>query len=190
MAKLKLEIEGERIKLRKLKLSDAEDIYENLQDKEMVKWTLNIHWPYKKQDAIKWIRKTHYKIKNKEEYGFAIVLKTENKVIGAVSLMHIDWKNKNAELGYWLGKKYWGKGLMTEAVKLVLKFAFEKLKLHRVYANLFEENVASRRVLEKSGFKLEGVARECRFRYNKWHNELKFGILKQEYEKYKKCTAP
>ena len=80
---------------------------------------------------------------------------------------------------------------MTEAVKLVLKFAFEKLKLHRIYANLFEENVASRRVLEKAGFKLEGIMRECRYKYNRWHNELKFGILKKEYEKlFKRRAAP
>jgi len=111
---VKLEIEGERVKLRKLKLSDAEDIYRNLQDKEIVKWTLNIPWPYKKQDAIKWIRKTQYKIRNKKEYCFVIVLKTENKVIGAISLMHIDLKNKNAELGYWLGKNYWGKVLQQK----------------------------------------------------------------------------
>jgi len=189
MTKIKLEIEGERIVLRKLRLSDALDIYKNLQDKEMVKWTLNIPWPYKKQDAVKWIKRTHYKIKNKKEYAFGIVLKTENRIIGAISLMHIDWKNKNAEIGYWLGKKYWGKGYMTEAVRLILKFAFEKLKLHRIYANLFEENVASRRVLEKAGFKLEGIMREHRYRYNKWHNELKFGILKKEYEKLSKRRA-
>ncbi|MBW2979183.1 N-acetyltransferase [Candidatus Woesearchaeota archaeon] len=181
MSKTKLEIEGERIKLRKLKLSDASDIYKNLQDREMVKWTLNIPWPYKRKDAIKFIRKTHYEMKKKSGYTFGIVLKEINKVIGVVSLIHINQKDKNAELGYWLGKKYWGKGLMTEAVKLMLKFAFEKLKLHRVYAGVFEENIASRRVLEKTGFKLEGVMRECRYKYNQWHNELRFSILKQEY---------
>ncbi len=181
MAKIKLEIEGERIVLRKLRVSDVLDIYKNLQDKDMVKWTLNIPWPYKKQDAVKWIRKTHYGIKKRKEYSLGIILKNENKLIGAISLMHIDCKNKNAELGYWLGKKYWGKGYMTEAVKLMLKFAFEKLKLHRIYANLFEKNVASRRVLEKASFKLEGIMREHKYRYNKWHNELKFGILKKEY---------
>jgi len=191
MEKVKLEIDGERIILRKLRFSDALDIYRNLQDKEMVKWASGIPWPYKKQDAVKFIRKTHYKIRKKSGYAFGIVLKETNKVIGVVDVFHIDWKNKNAELGYWLGKKYWGKGYMTEAVKLMLKFAFEKLKLHRVYANLFEENVASRRVLEKTGFKLEGVRRECKYRYNRWHNELNFGILKKEYEKlFKRCSSP
>jgi len=180
---MKIEIDGKRIILRKLRLSDTENIYRNLQDNEMVKWTLSIPWPYKKQDAIKFIRKTHYKIKKKTGYALGIVLNGTNRVIGVVDIFHIDWENKNAELGYWLGKKYWGKGYTTEAVKLMLKFAFEKLKLHRVYANLFEENIASRRVLEKTGFKLEGIMRECRYRYNGWHNELKFGILKQEYKK-------
>jgi len=78
---------------------------------------------------------------------------------------------------------------MTEDVKLILKFVFEKLKLHRIYANLFEENIASKRVLQKVGFELEGITRECRYRYNKWHNELKFGILKQEYKRLSKKHA-
>ena len=182
-----IKFETERIKLRRLKLSDAQDIYENLQDKEIIKWTLNIPWPYEKQDAIKFIRETHYRIKEKTGYALGIVLKETNRVIGVIDIFKIDWKNKNAELGYWLGKKYWGRGLTTEAVKLMLKFAFEKLKLHRVYASLFEENVASRRVLEKSGFKLEGIMRECRYKHNRWHNELKFSILKNDYEElYKK----
>ncbi len=176
-----LMIDGERVFLRKLKLSDALDIYKNLQDKEMVKWTLNIPWPYKKQDAIKFIRKTHYKIRKKSGFVFGIVLKETNRVIGVIDLFNIDWKNKNAELGYWLGKKYWGKGYMTESVKLMLKFAFKKLKLHRVYAKLFEENIASRRVLEKSGFKLEGKLRGTRYRYKKWHNELWFGMLRKDF---------
>jgi len=58
-------INGERILLRPLKLSDANDIYKNLQDKEMVKWTLNIPWPYKKEYAIKFIRKKQYELKKK-----------------------------------------------------------------------------------------------------------------------------
>ena len=63
----------------------------------------------------------------------------------------------------------------------MLKFAFNKLKLHRIYAKLFESNIASKKVLEKVGFKLEGIAREHRYRYGKWHNELHYGILKREF---------
>lgn len=174
---MKLKIDGKRIFIRKLKISDAKDLYENIKDKEVVKWTVNIPRPYPKDGAVKFIRKTHYKTKKKKGYTFGIILKEQNKLIGAVDLININWKNKNAELGYWLGKKYWNKGLMTEAVKLILKFAFEQLKLHKVYANLFEKNIGSKNVLEKSGFKLEGKFKEARFKHNKWQNELKYGIL-------------
>ena len=70
---------------------------------------------------------------------------------------------------------------MTEAVRLILKFGFGNLKLHRIYAKLFKENTGSVRVLEKCGFKLEGRMREERYRYGKWHDALKYGILESEF---------
>lgn len=175
-------MDGKRIKIRKLKLSDVQDIHENIKEKEITKWTINIPHPYPKEGAKSFIKSSHYRLRKKKGYDFGIVLKNTGKVIGGISLTNLDWENKNAEVGYWLGKKYWGKGLTTEAVKLILKFGFEKLKLHRIYAHLFEENIGSKRVLEKCGFKLEAIIRETRFRYNKWHNELTYGILKKEYE--------
>ena len=174
------EIEGERIKLRKLKLSDAKNIYNNVNDKEVVRWLLRIPHPYTLEDAVKFIRSTHYRIRKKSGYAFGIEL--EGEIIGVVDLFSIDWENRNAELGYWLGRKYWSRGLMTEAVRLILKFAFEDLKLHRVTATLFEENSASRRVLEKTGFKLEGKRRKSRLKFGEWHNELLYGILRSEYK--------
>lgn len=183
MKNLKLEFDGERIKIRKLRLSDAEEIYRHVKDKEVVRWTLRIPHPYPKDGAAKFIRKTHYNIKQKKGYAFGIILKETDTLIGIVGLSNLDWENKNATLGYWLAKGYWGKGLMTEAVNLILKFGFEKLKLHRIQSSLFEKNIASKKVLEKCGFRSEGVFRETRFRYGKWHDELRYGILKSEYKK-------
>ncbi len=185
---MKLEIEGDRINLRKLKVSDAEDIYENVKDEEVVRWTLNIPHPYPPNEAVKFIKRTHYKIRKKTGYAFGIVLKETNRVIGVVDIFNIDWENESAEIGYWLGVRYWNRGLMTEAVRLTLKFAFEELKLHRVSATLLEENVASRRVLEKTGFRLEGKRRESRLKFGKWHNELLYGILRPEYEEMYKSS--
>lgn len=181
MKNLKLEMDGERVKIRRLKSSDAKDIYKNAKDKEISKWTINLPYPYPKDGAIKFIKKSHYNLKKKKAYIFGVVLKETDEVIGIVDLFKLDWKNKNAELGYWIGKKYWNKGLMTEAVKLTLGFGFEKLKLHRIYANLFENNTGSKKVLEKSGLSLEGRLREGRYKYGRWHNELKYGILAGEY---------
>lgn len=65
-----------------------------------------------------------------------------------------------AEMGYWLGRKYWGGGMMTDAVKSIVSFGFKNLKLHRIYAGVFLFNKGSARVLEKNGFKLEGISKK------------------------------
>ena len=175
------ELIGENIKLRNYKLGDANNIYQNVKDKEIVRWTINIPHPYSKKHAIKFIRKSKYNLKKKKEYNFGIALLETDKIIGNVSLMKVDWKNKKAEIGYWIGKKYWSRGYMTEAVNLVLTIALKKLKLHRVEASIFKPNKASGRVLEKSGFKLEGEMREADLKHNKWQNRLMYAILKKDF---------
>ncbi len=181
MENMNLELDGDRIKLRRLKLSDAKDIYENIKDEEVIRWLLRIPHPYRLEDAIKFIRGTHYRIRKGKGYAFGILLKETDRVIGVVDIFNVDWESRNADIGYWLGKKYWNKGLMSEAIRLILRFAFEELKLHKISATIFEDNVASRRVLEKVGFKLEGKRREARLKFGKWHNELLYGILESEY---------
>lgn len=178
---MRLEFDGKRVSIRPLRLSDAAHLYENVKDKEIVTWTVSIPHPYPRDGAVKFIRKAQYNIRNNRSYAFGIVLNETGTVIGVVSLMAFDWENKNAEIGYWLAKKHWGEGLMTEAVRLVLKFGFRNLKLHRVYARLFEANIGSARILEKCGFKLEGRMREERYRSGTWHDTLRYGILKSEF---------
>ena len=178
---MRLEFNGKSISIRPLRFSDAPDLYENVKDKEIVTWTVSIPHPYPKDGALKFIRKAGYNIRKRKSYTFGIVLKETGTVIGVVELMTFDWKNKNAEIGYWLGKKHWGEGLMTEAVRLILNFGFGNLRLHRIYARLFEENTGSARVLEKCGFNLEGRMREERYRYGKWHDAVRYGILESEF---------
>ena len=178
---MRLEFHGKRVSIRPLRFSDAPELYENVKDKEIVTWTVSIPHPYPKDGALKFIRKARYNIEKNKSSAFGIVLKDTDTVIGVVELMVFDWKNRNAEIGYWLGKKYWGEGLMTEAVGLVLKFGFGNLKLHRIYARLFEGNTGSARILEKCGFKLEGRLREERYRYGKWHDTLRYGILESGF---------
>jgi RimJ/RimL family protein N-acetyltransferase len=181
-----LEFDGKKVTLRKLKLSDAGELYKNVNDKEIARWTLTIPYPYPEEDAIKFIRKTHYQIKRGKGYVFGIVLKETGKVIGAIALIKVDWTHKNAEAGYWMGRSYWNRGLMTEALELLLKFSFEQLELHRVYAHVFAENVNSKRVLEKNGFHMEGKMREAICKYEIWQDLLLYGILQPDY---KKCAS-
>lgn len=174
---------GKRIILRGFRKADAENIQQNINSKSVVRYTSNIPHPYSIKDAYHFFKKLK---KNRgKEIAFGIVLKNTGKVVGGIGLMKIDRANKNAELGYWLGKKYWGRGIATEAVGLVLDLVFKKWKFHRVYANTFHKNIASQKVLNKFGFKFEGRMREKWWRKSQWHDVLNFGILDREYKKRK-----
>lgn len=87
-----------------------------------------------------------------------------------------------ANLGYWMGRRYAGQGLMTEAVGVILPFAFGTLGLHRIHAAFLPSNTASRRVLEKNGFKEEGFAENYLQIDGKWCDHVLFGLTRERYE--------
>jgi ribosomal-protein-serine acetyltransferase len=98
-------------------------------------------------------------------------------------LSKIDKNNSSASVGYWLSEKHQGKGLMSEALNLVLKLAFKTLNLNRVSANVNEKNDLSKKLLEKHGFKLEGIGRMARCKYGKFCDDHVYGLLRKEYGK-------
>ena len=85
------------------------------------------------------------------QYYTRIILKGDRSLVGIISLKDIDLVNKKANLGYWIGDQYWGNGIASESVALVINHAFSVLGLEEVYANVYSENKASMRVLEKNG---------------------------------------
>ncbi|WP_297501985.1 GNAT family N-acetyltransferase, partial [Thermococcus sp.] len=91
---------------------------------------------------------------------FSIVENSTSSLVGFLGLHRIDHRDGNAELGYFIAREYWGRGYATEAVRLALVYAFEWLKLRKLYARVYEPNVASIRVLEKNGFELAGRLRK------------------------------
>jgi RimJ/RimL family protein N-acetyltransferase len=163
-----------KVTLRPLKPSDAPIIYSHLQHKDVSRWTVSIPHPYKKKDATTFIQLSQKKRKKKQSYIFAIAIP---ELVGIISIDNVDWEDKHAEIGYWLAKPYWQKGIMTEAINQITRIAFNKLKLHRIQANVFESNLPSQRVLEKNGFHREGHLREVIYRYKNWHNILIYGKI-------------
>lgn len=104
-------IETERLVLRQYKLEDANDIVEGLNNLNVTKWLQGAPYSYTIEDALHFINKS---LDNKL-YNFAIVLKSENKVIGGTQLTNIDFHNGTAGGGIWISEKYWGQGYGTEA---------------------------------------------------------------------------
>jgi [ribosomal protein S5]-alanine N-acetyltransferase len=163
------------VKLKKLELSDAEGILEcfNIKDKKNEIFGL----PYVK-DLESSKKLINDEIKKTEEHKFVILL--DDKIAGMIELVNPSRNKKIYEIGYALGKNYWNKGIATRAVKELVKYAFDKLKLKRIWAGVDSDNPASGKVLEKAGFKLEGV-RKGHINYGKgnhYSDEILWGLLK------------
>ena len=149
-------IKTERLVLRPYRPADVDDLYRNVQDKRIHAMTAALPHPYTKKNAVEWIamnNATAHRKKKKDRLAFAVEYKKE--VVGSIGLHKLE--AHKAEIGYWLAPHAWGKGLMTEAVSAVTKYALGTLKLRRIYATAFVNNKASQRVLEKAGYRHEGL---------------------------------
>ncbi len=175
-------LSGKIIKLRGLKRQDIHSLRNHADDKNISKFIPFIPHPYTLNDARKWINLTHRMARSNKAYHFGIALAETNEIIGIIGLKNINLLDFNAELEYWVGSKYWRKGITSEALKLILKFAFNDINLIRVYAFVSEKNIASVKLLDKFRFVQEGNFRKAYKTNNKWYNVFGYGILKDEFE--------
>jgi len=112
--------------------------------------------PYTRGDARRWLE---IAIDLKPETNFAIAV--GDQAVGAIGFSpQADVGYRSAEIGYWIGEQFWGRGIASDALKAVTDHAFASFDLNRLYAHVFEWNVASARVLEKAGYELEGRLRK------------------------------
>jgi len=178
-------LETKRLILRKPKMSDVDDIVEGIGNYDVAKRLLGAPYPYGKQDALKWLKKTIKNWSKKEKMHFLIELKSEKKVIGCMSLNEINYFNGVAKTGSWINKKYWRNGYITEAKIVVNDFAFNKLKLRRLESLVFTDNKASNATQKKIGYELEGVKRKAvkSKTTGKIYDENIYGLLKEDWVK-------
>lgn len=179
---MELKLDGKRVTLRPLMTKDKESLIANINDPDIYKFTLTIPYPYKNSDAEWWINHTQERIKKGKAYELGIELKKTGQIIGGMGLCNIELKHDSAEVGYWLGKKYWRQGITTEALELLMDFAFNELKLHRLYANTLTDNIGSQRVLEKCGFTKEGRRKEAIKKDGEYHDDFIFGLVIDDYK--------
>lgn len=143
--------------------------------------TLNIPHPYHEENAEAWIRK---RMQHTEHVGAEVsfAIRDENrKMIGAVGAdSHQPGISHRAEIGYWLAKPHWGRGIMTDVVDSYITYAFAELQLLKLVAHVFDFNTASARVLEKNGFKLEGHLKKHYMKNGKLVDARIYGLLKED----------
>jgi len=175
-------LKTERLIIRPLSEQDSEVIYKNVKEYEIAKWTINIPHPYPKDGAIKFIKQTKEFMKKGMAYELAIQIESTKEMVGVMSLLKVDRRHKNAELGYWVAKKHWNKGIATEAASRVMEFGFQMLNLERIFAKCFHNNEASRRVMEKIGMKYEGKFRHEVFKEDRYIDLIYFAIIKEDWE--------
>ncbi|EZH73272.1 GCN5 family acetyltransferase [Aquimarina atlantica] len=170
-------MDSKEIKIRQLVASDKSQLAK-LANNHNISNNLRDYFPnpYNEEDAKSFIKMT---IQQDPIVSFGIEFKGE--LCGVISLMlQDDMYRKSAEIGYWLGEPYWGKGITTKAVDQITKYGFEKLNLIRIYAGVIEYNTASMSVLEKSGFKKEGIFRKAIVKNDKIWDEHRYYILNKK----------
>lgn len=115
--------------------------------------------------------------------SMAFRIEHEDKLIGEISFRTIKWFNRKAEISLFITPEYQGKGFGKQALLMLLKFAFKKMNLYRLEAEVVDYNDKAKSLFEKVGFVLEGRLREAKYNDGKYYDLLRFGLLKHEYDK-------
>ena len=173
-------LRSKRLVLRPFVLSDAPRVQLLAGDRDVAAMTKNIPHPYEGGMAKAWIGSHQERFEKGKEDVFAITLKRSGELIGAIGLV-LKLDQETAELGYWIGKPYWGRGYCTEAARAVLHFAFTELRLNRVHAHHFSHNPASGRVMQKVGMRHEGRLRQHVKKWGEFFDVEAYGILRLEF---------
>jgi [ribosomal protein S5]-alanine N-acetyltransferase len=168
-------IQTERLVLRPFTLTDAPQVKALAGDRKIYERTLLVPHPYEDGIAESWIATHQTCFYEGSGAVFAICLQN-GPLIGAIELHRAGSYNR-AELGYWIGTKYWNRGYCTEAAKAILEYGFNVFWCHKISATHFIGNTASGRVMEKIGMKCEGVLRDEVLKDGKYVTVLRYAIL-------------
>lgn len=173
------------IGLRKLKRSDVYSIQRYANRREIARYLPRMPHPYTIKDARKWITTTHRHARADKNYAFGIEDRGSGEIVGMIELFNVNRTDKNAEVGYWVAGPFQGRGYATEAIGLILGFAFNKQRLMRIHAIVHQRNLSSVKSLEKTGFVRKGCWRKASFLGRRWSDVYAYGILKEEFHERK-----
>lgn len=168
-----------KCRIRKWELSDAKDLAAALSNKKVQDNLRDgLPYPYTEQDGKEFISAM---LSADENETFAFAITVDDMVIGSIGIFRQgNIHRQTAELGYYIAEEYWGKGIMTEAVKQICEYVFANSDIIRIYAEPFAYNIASCRVLEKAGFQYEGTLKSNAVKNGKVIDMKIYSLLKEE----------
>jgi len=171
-----MELKGQGFTLRGWRPDDAEALQRNADNHKIYNCLLDVFpLPYTMENAVDWVD-----MMIPQDPLLVFVIDIDGELAGVVGItMRADVYRKAPLIGYWLGEAYWGRGIMTQAVKLVVDYAFANLDITRLQAGIFSTNPASMRVLEKAGFVKEGIARSAIIKNGVVLDEHCYGLVKE-----------
>ncbi|MCO5950674.1 GNAT family N-acetyltransferase [Mucilaginibacter flavidus] len=171
-----MEIKGRGFTLREWRAGDVAALQRNADNSKIYNCLLDVFpHPYTMENAADWVS-----MMMTQDPLLVFVIDIAGELAGVVGItMRNDVYRKAPLIGYWLGEAYWGCGIMTQAVKLVVDYAFANLDITRLQAGIFSTNPASMRVLEKAGFIKEGIARKAIVKNGIVLDEHCYGLVKE-----------
>jgi UDP-4-amino-4,6-dideoxy-N-acetyl-beta-L-altrosamine N-acetyltransferase len=167
---------GEKTRLRRIERQDIPTFVRWFSDPE-VREFLMVNRPISTAEEEKWFER-----KLQEGSDIFAIETVDGTHIGNIELMDMDTRHRHAELGIVIGEKaYWGQGYGSDAIRTLLRFAFEEMNLHRVSLRVYEDNARGIHAYEKCGFRIEGRLREAIYRKGRYYDELIMGVLRCEF---------
>ena len=163
--------------IRAWNINDLDNLVKHANNQNISKFMTDAFpYPYTKEHGEKFIEMA---VSHHPTRLFAIIV--DNEAVGGIGIHpQTDIMRKNAELGYWLSEEHWGKGIITNAIKEMVTYAFENFEITRIYARPFGNNIASQKVLQKAGLQLEARLKNTIYKNNEYLDELIFSIRKSD----------
>jgi RimJ/RimL family protein N-acetyltransferase len=154
-------------------------------DREVSRWLLRMPFPYRRKDAEQFVAAAAESYRDGTRLALAVIRRESDELMGGFGLNTINWAHRHAELGYWLGRPFWGQGYGREAIEEMLRVCFVSLRLHRVEASTYAGNDRSQGLLQKVGFLPEGVRREVFWQQQRWKDDVVFGLTVDDWRRHR-----
>lgn len=164
-----------RVFIRPLELADIGHIMQWVNDPDIVKNFQNFKG-FTKSEELNFLKKI---LKSKNDFVFSIFRKSDGKYTGQCAINQIGWQNKLGRFSIFVTKENWGRGYAEEAIRLLLNYAFKKLKLHKIWGVCWATNQKAWHIYKKIGFKKEGLLRDEYFWRGRYHDLIRMAVIKK-----------